>query len=206
MKDKPKFQFNFDYMIRAMICILLAISIAFCNTPAEQTTKIAIEEQEAPNFFPVTNYIYGQIEAIKQAGINPIKIDSSNNKTDTSWLKIEDFTQAFQEFLEPNIDSSNLTHLFNESKFEDQTIDSYTFTYTAKPSLPDSMTLQRWDVYISPASNTIKRIFMVKKLSEQKELQLTWQSGQWCKTVVILTNAQGQQSVSSVQIIKWNFE
>ncbi len=193
-------------MSKALCCILVALIIFSCKTQVTQSVSTTTTEKEVPNFFPVTNYIYGQIEDIKQAGINPIKIDSNAHKTDTNWLKVEDFKNAFKEFLTPTIDSSNLIHFFTESKFEDQTIGSYTFTYTARPSLPDSMALQRWDVYISPASNTIKRIFMVKKLSEQKELQLTWQSGQWCKTVVIVTNAQGQQSVSAVQIIKWNFD
>ena len=190
----------------AWIGIMVVMMISSCNTPVEPLANITTDEKEVANFFPVTNYIYGQIEAIKKAGINPIKIDSSINSTDTSWLKVEDFTTAFEEFVKPTIDSSNLIHLFTESKFEDQTIDSYTFTYMARPSLPDSITLQRWDVYISPATNTIKRIFIVKKLSHEKELQLTWQSGQWCKTVVIVTDAQGQQAVSTVQTIKWNFD
>ncbi len=193
-------------MIKVLIGILLVIMISSCNRPVDPSTNITNNDQETPSFFPVTNYIYGQIEAIKQAGINPIKIDSSIRSTDTSWLKVEDFETAFQEFVKPIIDSTNLVNFFTESKFEDQTIDSYTFTYKAKPSLPDSITLQRWDVYISPTSNTIERIFMVKKLSDEKELQLTWQSGQWCKTVIIATDAKGQQSVSTVQTIKWNFD
>lgn len=193
-------------MFRTLVCILFAIIFSACESKEKQPATRETEGVEAPNFFPVTNYIYGQIEAIKQAGINPIKLDSSNNKVDSSWLKIEDFQDAFLEFVTPGIDSTNLTPFFNESKFEDKTIDSYTFTYTAKPSLPDSIVLQRWDVYISPMSNSIKRIFLVKKLSDTKELQLTWQSGQWCKTVTIITNAQGQQSVSSVQTIKWHFD
>ncbi len=193
-------------MTRLLIGILLAMMSSACNTAIEQSKDISTNEKETPGFFPVTNYISGQIEAVKRAGINPIKVDSSLNKSDTSWLKVEDFEAAFREFLTPKIDSSNLTQFFTESKFEDQTIDSYTFTYTAKPSLPDSITLQRWDVYISPTSNTIKRIFMVKKITSVKELQLTWQSGEWCKTVAIVTDAKGQQSVSTVQTIKWNFD
>ncbi len=192
-------------MNRVVICILVTLIIS-CNRPVEQSPGIVKDEQETPNFFPVTNYIHGQIEALKSTGINPIKIDSSANGKDTSWLKVEEFPTAFQEFLRPVIDSNNLTNHFIESKFEDKTIDSYTFTYTAKPALPDSITLQRWDVYISPANNTVKRIFMVKKMSNQIELQLTWQSGQGCKTVAIFTDAKGNQTVRSVQTINWNFD
>ena len=194
-------------MNRVLACILAAIIISSCKPKVEQQTpNVVTEEVEAPNFFPVTNYLYGQIEGIKQSGVNPIKIDSSLGKTDTAWLKIEDLKTAFQEFLTPNIDHDNLVDLYTESKFEDKSLDAYTFTYIAKGALPDSISLQRWDVHVSPASSTVKRIYLVKKINAQKELQLTWQSGQWCKIVSIVTDAQGQQSVASVQTIKWKFD
>ena len=193
-------------MNRAVICSLVLMLMLSCNTHVDRTAGIVEEEQEVPKFFPVTNYIYGQIEAIKKASVNPFRVDSINNKSDTSWLKIEALDTAFIDFLTPVIDSTNLIGFFTESKFEDQTLDSYTFTYAAKTALPHSIALQRWDVYISPATNSIKRIFMVKKISDQQELQLTWQSGQWCKKVTINTNANGQQSISAVQTIKWNFD
>ncbi|MBC7867946.1 MAG: hypothetical protein H7X88_10485 [Gloeobacteraceae cyanobacterium ES-bin-316] len=162
-------------------------------------------ETVAPSFFPVTNYIYGQIEAIKDMGVNPIKIDSTANKLDTTWLKIEDFAESFKEFVNPQIDSLNLVPFFEESKFADQTIDAYTFTYTPSKALPDSILLLKWDVYISPATNTVKRVFIVKRTQTGKELQLTWQSDKWCKIVTIV-NKEEKQFIESEQTIKWNFD
>lgn len=206
MKGKWKIQFNFERMTRAAVFTLLAVIFLSCNDRRDAATTKVLEENAAPGFFPVTNYIYGQIEGIRQAGINPMKVDSVAQKTDTTWLKIEELSNTFSEFLTPRIDSNNLTQLFVENRFEDQTLDAYTFTYTPLPNLPDSMLLQRWDVYVSPATNTVKRIYMVKRLGDNKELQLTWQSDKWCKIVTIINNKAGQQSVSSVQTITWNFD
>ncbi len=194
-------------MNRAVACILAVSFFVSCNPKVEQQAPdVVVEEAEVPSFFPVTNYLYGQIEEIKKGGVNPMKIDSTLGKADTSWMKIEDLANAFKEFLTPTIDHNNLVDLYTESKFEDKSLDAYTFTYVAKGALPDSISLQRWDVHVSPASSTVKRIFLVKKINAEKELQLTWQSGQWCKIVSIATDAQGQQSVASVQTIKWKFD
>lgn len=65
---------------------------------------------------------------------------TSNNRTDSTWLKLEDIEKAVHAFLEPVIDSTNLTSLFDEKDFLDQTIAAYTFTYEPKASLPDNMT------------------------------------------------------------------
>ncbi|RYF90752.1 MAG: hypothetical protein EOO03_03000 [Chitinophagaceae bacterium] len=189
-----------------IVFMLLVLALTSCRSRQDAAITIDENAPATQSFFPVTNYIYGQIEEIKQAGINPIKIDSTQKNTDSTWLKVEELSSAFDAFLTPVIDSINLTKFFTESSFDDKTIGAYTFTYTPLPNLPDSISLQRWDVYVNPVTNTVKRIFMVKKDTDNRELQLTWQSDQWCKIVTITANKDGQESVSSVQTIKWNFD
>ncbi|MBC7866094.1 MAG: hypothetical protein H7X88_01055, partial [Gloeobacteraceae cyanobacterium ES-bin-316] len=132
-------------MTKVLVWMMLAGVLFSCNRSKENDEKHLAPETVAPSFFPVTNYIYGQIEAIKDMGVNPIKIDSTVNKVDTTWLKIEDFAESFKEFVSPQIDSLNLVPFFEESKFADQTIDAYTFTYTPSKALPDSILLLKWD-------------------------------------------------------------
>ena len=45
----------------------------------------------------------------------------------------------------------------------DKTVDAFTFTYEPSGPVPDSLQLQRWDVYVEPESGKVKRVFMVKK-------------------------------------------
>ena len=189
-----------------LLLMLCSLYIIACNQPvekSEQQTKMP--KEQSPGFFPVTNYLRGQIAGIKSKGINPLKIDSANGKTDSVWLKMEDLDSAFQEFLHPEIDSTNLANFYQEDKFADETLATYTFTYTALPNLPAQQPLKRWDVYISQETNTVKSIYMVKQF-ETKELQLTWQSNASSKIVSIATDNSGRQFVEYEQVIKWNFD
>jgi hypothetical protein len=195
-------------MIKYLLIILFVLIAGSCNNSGEKIEVQPQEKKEASSFFPVTDYLRGQIAEIKTNGVTPIKTDSSrgSSKTDSVWLKAGDLDSVFHQFLQPEIDSTNLIQFFEESKFNDQTLDTYTFTYSPAPQLPDSFTLLRWDVYINRSSNAVKRIFMVKKAAEGEEMQLTWQSGKWCKTVTIARNKEGTQFVAHEQTIKWSFE
>lgn len=182
------------------------ITLVFsCNISNKEVQKAPKEEITAASFFPVTSYVMGQIAEIKSNGINPLKVIIARKRTDSSWLKIEVLDSVFKEFLEPVIDTNNLLTYFSENKFADETLASYTLTYTPKPGLPDSFSLQKWDVYINPDNNKVKRIYMVKKLPAEKEIQLTWQSDKWCKTTCIAKDKAGNQFVEYEQIIQWNF-
>ncbi|MBP6286735.1 MAG: hypothetical protein KTQ13_09870 [Ferruginibacter sp.] len=189
-----------------LICFSAMLLLAACSDPSG--TDVKKEEKEAikkQQFFPVTDYIKGQVYEIKTAGINPLKYTTINNRTDSAWLKIEDIDELVREFLSPEIDSTNLTSLFTEKNFLDQTIAAFTFTYDPVSELPDSMKLKRWDVYIDAESSKVRRIYMIKEISKSKTLQLTWQSGKYFKITSILTDENGNSSVEKEEKITWDF-
>ena len=154
------------------------------------------DSMEKQSFFPVTDFIKGEIFNIKKSGINPLKYTTVKNRTDSAWIKIEALDSALQEFLTPVIDSANLITLFTERSFLDNSIDAITLTYDPVTTLPDSMLLTHWDVYIDPKSNKVKRIYMVKDVEKNKTLQLTWVSNKWCKIISIVT---GEKGVSTIE-------
>jgi len=195
-----------------MILPLLACCVFFvcCNnhkektsekTPAADTTS----KEEKPSFFPVTSYILGQMTEINEKSINPIQYTTIKNHTDSVFLKVEDLPKAFSEFLHPEIDSTNLVSLFMEKRFMDQSIDAFTFTYDPIATLPDSMNLQHWDVYIDPKSSKVKRIYMLKNFGETKTMQLTWQGDKWCKIVQISNKPDGSSTVDKEVKITWDY-
>lgn len=187
------------------LLLLITLLVGSCDSYVEQDHS---GEQKTPkadsieksDFFPVTEYLYGQITEIKSSGINPVKIEGK----DSTWLKIEELEKEFAEFLEPRIDSMHFSALFRESKFLDQTIDAYTFSYDPRGNLPDSVSIKRWDVYVDPATNKVKRIFMVKGI-QNNALQLTWQSGRGCKLRYFKdTPSEGMILEKEIEII-WRF-
>jgi hypothetical protein len=184
----------------------LVLSLFSCNNPVE--TGAVATEKKAPEkqmFFPVTSYLKGEIYNIKKNGINPLKYTSVNNQTDSVWLKIEELDAAFQEFLQPEIDSLNLVNLFTEKSFLDQSINAITLTYDPSAQLPDTMKLKHWDVYIDPDANTIKRVYMVKEISKTRSLQLTWVNNQWCKITTLVTDENGISKIEKEEKITWDF-
>ena len=185
---------------------LLACIVIACNQSDKKTEPVIVHEQpDRVAFFPVTDYLKGQLTDIREQGINPKKITTFNKKEDSSWVKMEDLPGEVASFLTPVIDSSSLAGLFAEKKFLDQTINAFTLTYDPVKPLPDSFHLQHWDVYIDPETDKVKRIYLLKRTADHKTLQLTWQSDKWCKIVTIAANPSGQETVEKEVLIKWDY-
>ena len=187
---------------------LVAVIILFstCNTSTQKKIILAENKvEEKTNFFPVTSYLKGQVHEIKEKGLTPIKYTTINNHTDSVLIKFEMLDELIKEFLQPEIDTTNLIPFFNETKFLDQTIDAFTFTYEPKSPIPDSVSLQRWDVYIDPTTSKVKRVYIIKKSSKNKTLQLTWQSNLWCKTTTVINNANGTSTIEKEEKISWAY-
>jgi hypothetical protein len=188
------------------------IVLASCNNKNKQagnTEKTGIAEitkDSAETFFPVTNYLRGEIAQIKTIGITPVKKHIKNEVTvDSSWLKPEDYQKEFADFLTPVIDTANLMQWYSQNKFLDQSVNAYTFTYDPLKALPDSMPLLHWDVYVDPKSQNVKRVFIRKKISADEEQQLTWQSGKWCRMVTI-KNTGNNVAITNEVKIEWSFD
>lgn len=191
---------------------LFAFSILFLFTSSCNTggTSAAIQNpndtiQEKTLFFPVTAYIKGQIHDIIEKGLTPIRYITANNQTDSTMLKFDQLSTQVADFLHPEIDSASLVPFYKESKFLDQTLDVYTFSYEARSNIPDSLTLKNWDVYIDPSTNRVKRVYMVKNISADKQLQLTWQSNKWCKITTIITRPDGNSRIEKEEKILWEY-
>jgi hypothetical protein len=189
--------------MKSSITFLFLVIVLFACNDGERIVATPQPATAPAGFFPVTDFIKGQIAEIRSEGINPLLITSRNGKTDSSWVKVEAFDSLFAPFLQPEIDSANHTKFFSEKSFLDQTINAFTFTYDPIAPLPDTFQLQRWDVYIDPQKNTVTRIFLVKRSGEQVT-QLTWQADKWCKIVTINNGPKGS-TVNKDVLIKWDF-
>lgn len=192
----------FQVILVAFVCCISCNENNADNTASNSGEPV---EQEKQSFFPVTDFIKGQLQDIRKDGINPLKFTTANGKTDSAWLKIEDFEKEIGPFLSPVIDSTNLTSLFTEKRFLDQTINAFTFTYDPVKQIPDSFAFQRWDVYVDPQKNTVSRIFLIKKLAADKKQLLTWVPGVNCKIVTVYDDGKGKSGIEKDVTIKWDF-
>jgi hypothetical protein len=193
-------------MIRIFSLFFVLSTLISChqneNTAIEKNESTEVDTPpEAPSFFPLGNFIKGQIVDIKNSGINPIKITTVNKIPDTSWIPLDAFEKIFGEFYTPFIDSTSLQPFFIENKFFDQTLNAITLTYTSVGKVPDSIPWKYWNIYIEPENNKITRIFMVKALSIDRTRQLTWIPGVSAKAVTISPNG-AEDEIN----IKWSYK
>jgi len=171
-------------------------------TPAS-TADSTKTEAANPDFFPVTSFLKGQLHTLDTMPVTILQISTVNNKADSSWITRDKIRPLLQPFVADLIDKKNLVPFFKESKFNDQSTDAITFTYEPKVTLPDSIALRHWDVYVDPEQSTIRKVYLVRQLKENGSLltqQLTWQTGKWAK-IVTIDNKTGSSHIVSDE--KW---
>lgn len=160
------------------------------------------------SIFPVTNFLKGQLKMLDSMEITPLKMITSNGKTDSIWLKRKDIRPEAASFLTPLVDSASMSSLFSEKSFLDQTINSYTFSYDPRGKLPDSIKLTHWDVYMSPQTNSVTRIYMVKEnVGNDTDVttQLTWFVNKWF-SIRTIKQPKGKQPEITEEKMIWDFD
>jgi hypothetical protein len=186
------------------ISLIFAVTVTSCDQ--KKVTSEARKKSEPGSFFPVTEYLKGQIKELDDLPVTPLKIVIINGKRDSVWLKRNEVSAFVQPFLNPIIDSVHWSTYFTEKSFLDQTINAFTFTYDPVKPLPDSIELKHWDVYVDPASNKVKRIYIVKQLNTTppQTKQLIWEQAGYCKITTIIEQENVAPRIKEEQLI-WNF-
>jgi hypothetical protein len=161
------------------------------------------------SFFPVTSFLKGQMLLFDSMDINPLHVTTTHEKTDSQWLKKGEIKQLLQPFLSPEINDTNLTKYFKESKFNDQTLDAITFTYDPITTLPDSINLLTWNVYVNPEKGNVTKIYIVKHTIEDGKnivQQLTWQTGKQAEITNIFNKPDGSADILKQEKFIWDLD
>lgn len=188
-----------------LILIVTGIIIASCEQKSPQFQPESSVRKD--NFFPVTQYLLGQLRELDSLPVTPLKITTANNTVDSIWLTREAIRSFAKPFTDKVIDSASLYNYFSQASFLDQTINAFTFSYDPLKKLPDSMEIKHWDIYIDPASNKVNHIYIVRQLKtdlETKTLQLTWKSGYYCQIRTITEKGKEPPEIKEEKLI-WNF-
>ncbi len=191
-----------------VICSSLLFFFSACHNKEVKQVAPINNTEETQSFFPVTDFLLGQLNEIESLPITPLKIIVTDNKRDSVWLKKKDIRIFALPFLHPVIDSISMQNFFTEKSFMDQTINAVTLSYDPKIKLPNSIKLNHWDIYIDPQKNTVQRIYMVKEEivnGESVTTQLTWKVNKWCSIRTIIQQLKTAPLVKE-EIMKWDFD
>ena len=189
---------------------LLACIIFFSACHSGETDRPITSSTiaDSTNIFPVTSFLRAQLKQLDTMPVTPLFVITENGKKDSTWMKRPDIRKNGFPFLSPEIDSVRMHSLFKESSFLDQTIDAYTFSYDPKKTLPDSINLTHWDVYMDPQTNSIKRIYMVKEKDSADQSitqQLTWLVNNWY-SIRTITQTTGHEAEIKEEKMIWDFD
>lgn len=160
--------------------IFFCLTIFFvyaCNQQKNDPAKpVAEAGPDSTNYFPVTNFLRGQLHDVQTIGVTPLKIFQTNKGSDSTWLTLDDFEKEMQPFLTPEIDTANMKPFFSQESFFDGTLNLFTFSYTAKPNAAADLKGLQWTVYTSPYDDQVKQIYIEKEHGKERT-QLTWFTG-----------------------------
>ena len=190
---------------------LVFVSISFlsiaCKNDQQKTTEE--EKKEEKNFFPVADYIKGEISYVDSLPLRMMKYVTINGKTDSNFLKLEDFNELAREFL-PNelIDSAIFEKEFSENSFLDQTTQSLTFTYATKN---DKLALQRVDVVANRTTgfDKVRSIYMEKSIARNDttiQKKMYWRAKKSFEIVSISRIPNRPQSTDHLKVVWDNSE
>ena len=199
-------------MIRSLFLSIFAIILFSCKSgtdksqSSESSEKKSVDaRQEIVSFFPLTSFIQGQLAEIKASGVNPLKFTFNEKGKDSVWIKMEELESEFSELIKPTIDSGSMSQYFRESSFMDETLNMVTLTYDPVKPIPEKINWIHWDIYIAPETNSISRVYMVKKLPDNHKKQITLIPGKNCRIITINDEATDVKTAKISDIlIKWD--
>ena len=143
----------------------MAVLVCSCNGPGQQqptSQDTTTAKADTPKtYIPVTDYIRGEIKKLDSLPVGILKRSTVGSKTDSGYIKLEQFRQLAQQFLAPELERGRFERSFAESSFYDQSTELLTFTYQATD--PASI-VRRVDVLISPSLtlDKVKSIYLEK--------------------------------------------
>lgn len=164
-------------------------------------------QKKAPvAFFAVTGYLKGQINQIKKDQKKPLKKWTIDKMTDSAFLNPQELDAAFSEFTTPFIDSLHYSSIFAENNFLDETLNAVTLIYEPTHEIPKEIPWMNWTIYISPTTNQVSKVYMVKKVNDQQTKQLTWKVNEkYCMIRSIINDPSKDTSfITNETTIDWN--
>ncbi|MCW3093885.1 MAG: hypothetical protein JWP81_4954 [Ferruginibacter sp.] len=191
-----------------IIIIAVLIGIGCSNSTEKSGNSKELNTAKTDSFFPVTSFIKGQMIILDSLPITPLLITAVKEKADSVWLQKSQLRQQLQPFLTPEINETNFTTYFKETKFNDQTLNAITFTYDPITVLPASIPIRHWDVYIDPQTGDVVKVYIVKSVKEGDQStteQLTWQAGKFAKISSFLNKPDGTMELLKDKMFKWDF-
>lgn len=192
--------------MRNLVYAALISFLSACGSNASRNNVITVpptSEADTTAFFPVREFLLGQVSEIKASPVNPMFIRKAGEQSDTTWLQHQSLDSAFSPFLFPNGDAKVLQTRYTQARFYDQSLPAVTLTYDLKAGQPALDGVRAWTIYINPKTEAVDRIFILRDGKGQSTEQITWLTGKYARMVTIAST--GTQNTRE-DIVQWDLE
>ena len=187
-------------------CLLLLGACGNQKTPAstpDQASKAS--DTTAQKFFPVADYLQSEIRYVDSTPLAILKCETVHNRTDSTFLKPEEFNRLASSFL--MLELASLQQDFTENSFGDQTTGYLSFTYSPKNK---EQPLRRVDVVVSPGEgfDKVKSIYLERTARESDTLVVKKMYWQARHSFLIITSLQATGKTPETRQLKviWSNE
>jgi hypothetical protein len=170
------------------------------------------KEKEGPDntaFIPVSGIIRAQIRDVDTSLYSIIKIETVNEKADTSYIKREEFKNYAKDFLSlPDLNQKKFRGDYVENNFYDESLQSIVLSYTATD--PDLETTKE-ELLVDPnpeGTDTKVKTIIAETSSEEKDVNIRknmiWHVDRRFQVITTRHHKDGKEEVKKLQVI-WNF-
>lgn len=126
------------------------------ETPSEQDSSTPAQQ-----YFPVMEFLKGEIAYVDSLPVGIMKYTHSGSKTDSGYIKPDEFHELTAEFLTAELIDSSFEKHFEETSFLDKTSNNATFYYSSRN---EDIPVRRVDVVMSKGEvfDEVKSIYIEK--------------------------------------------
>jgi hypothetical protein len=164
--------------------------------------------ENTTEFFPVTDYLKSQVKHVDTSLYRIIKIESANGRSDTSFLKREEFSKIARDFVEiPDIAAKKIKNDYEETQMYDESLQSIILTYTTSER---ENKVQRQDVILGQANedgNSDVSTIIVHTMENSKktsiEKNMVWYVNKRFIIVTKTNTANQPEKIEKLEVI-WN--
>jgi len=191
--------------------LIAALLVSSCNNhspiPAKAKTEVKDSTGTPHDFFPVPDYIGGQLKIIDSLQLPISKTVIINNNSKLSVATDKELSELAQNFRQPDINAPDLKKFYTETSIADQSGPSVTLIFTtADTTLP----IQKINVYIKPdpvENDKVTGIYMEKIFSRNDtsfSQKLYWKTG---KNMQVITEKKVKGKSLPVEQVKitWDY-
>jgi hypothetical protein len=192
------------YIVPVLITTSLLFTACKNNPPKNTSNAGTVKDSVAPqqDFFPVPEYIGGQLKMIDSLQLPLSMSVKVNNKTTLHACTDKELLQWAQNFQQPDISDSALKKQYTETSIADQSVPSVTFIYSTTNTI---LTVQKINVFIKPdpvANDKVTGVYIEKLFTVHDTIfnqKLYWKTG---KNLQVTTEKKINGTVLPVEQVK----